>query len=52
MGEGFNAEGSDKINPRCKILVETRKQVSKLRALRSVNCATGIRNAKGIGTDL
>jgi hypothetical protein len=29
MGGGFNAKGSDKINPKCKTVVETREQVSK-----------------------
>jgi len=52
MGGGFNARGSNKKNPRYKIVVETRKQVRKLRAVRSENCAAEIRNAEGVGTEI
>ena len=49
---GFNAKGSDKIYPRWKIVVETREQVSIRRAVRILNCAAEIINAKGFGTEL
>jgi len=52
MGGGFNARGSNKINPRCKIVVETRQQVRELHALLSANCAAEIRSAGGVGAEI
>ena len=52
IGGRFNARGSDKINPRCKVVVETREWVRKLGAVRGVNCAAEIRNAEGVVAEI